>query len=162
MKLLHKKSGEGESKLIVDHVVQNKLNAEETNSAYAVAEIIVPPLGGPPLHKHEPQESFYIIEGVFEFSSDSESFMANKGDFVHVPSNVPHTFKNIGASDGKMLGWLAPTGMEKFFDSVGKPYNGEPLKAKKPSLWQMLKFGLAARKYGISFVKPKKEIERFD
>ena len=156
MNLIHTRADEGDSHIIVDHLVTSKLKAAQTNNTYAVGEIRVPPQAGPPLHKHEPQETFYILEGAFEFTTDTDTLIAQKGDLIHVPSNVPHTFKNISEQEGRILGFLSPVGMEQFFERVGVPYKGQPLTAKKPSLWQMLKFGLAAKRYGISFVKPKK------
>ncbi len=157
----HIKKDEGKKLLIIDHVVVNKVCPEDTGNVYALAEIIVPPGSSPPLHKHAPQETFYILEGTFSFATFNEgNYMearAEVGDVVHVPANEIHTFKNIGTKVGRLLGLVAPTGLEKFFDSIGKPYVDGPIKAKKPSIFQMVKIGVLAKKFGITFVRANKK-----
>lgn len=155
------KKGEGKKLLIIDHVVVNKVCPEDTANAYALAEIIVPPGSSPPLHKHAPQETFYVLEGTFSFSTMDEGnykeMRAEVGDVVHVPANEIHTFTNVGTGVGRLLGLVAPTGLEKFFDSIGKPYVDGPIKAKKPSIFQMVKIGVLAKKFGITFVRAKRK-----
>lgn len=157
----HVKKDEGKKILIIDHVLVNKICAEDTGDAYAVAEIIVPVGSSPPLHKHAPQETFYVLEGSFSFTTlvngISQEIKTEVGDVVHVPGNEIHTFVNTGSGTGRLLGLVAPTGMEKFFESIGKPYEGGPIKAKKPSILQMIKIGVLAKKFGITFVRNKKK-----
>jgi hypothetical protein len=72
-----------------------------------------------------PQETFYILEGVFEIygqdaSGKKYSVRANVGDTVHVPGNAPHGFKNVGEKAGRMLVMYEPADiMLKFFQEVG-------------------------------------------
>jgi quercetin dioxygenase-like cupin family protein len=160
--MIHTKKDTGDAQLVIDHVLVTKLKAEQTGNAYALGEIIVPPGSSPPLHSHEPQETFYVIEGSFVFqtleNNELKEIIAEAGDVIHVSSNEVHTFKNVGEVTGKLLGLVQPTGMEKFFEKIGTPYHGGPIIAKKPSIFQMLKIGLVARKFGIKFVKaPKKK-----
>lgn len=156
------KKGEGKKIKIIDHVLVSKISCEDTNGAYASGEIIVPSGASPPLHSHEAVETFYVLEGEFTFESVEEGKLketvAKSGDTFHVASNVPHTFRNSGKVEGKMLGLVQPGKMAEFFDKIGMPYNGEKLVAGKPNLWQIIKFGFLAKKYGIKFVKrPKKD-----
>ncbi|MDC6350076.1 cupin domain-containing protein [Zeaxanthinibacter sp. PT1] len=51
------------------------------------------PMPGPPLYVHKYQdEVFQIIEGEFIFQVGEERIIANAGDIVFGPRNVPHTF----------------------------------------------------------------------
>ncbi len=161
-KLTRIPKGQGNAKLVIDHALVAKVTCDDTNGAYALGEIIVPPKSSPPLHKHESLESFYILQGSFEFDTIENDVLkttqAHVGDTIHVPSGVAHTFRNVGTQEGKMLGIVQPGEMARFFDKIGKPYHGEKLEAKKrPSLISLVKIGFLAKKYGIKFVRsPKK------
>ena len=88
-------------------------------------EITSQPGGGPSfLHTHPPQETFYILESVFEIYGQNEqgkyAIRAPVGSVVHVPANDPHGFKNIGNSPGRMLVVYEPPDiMLEFFDDIG-------------------------------------------
>lgn len=43
------------------------IGGEQTNGAYALSDMLIPPQGGPPPHSHATfQEAFYIIGGQIE------------------------------------------------------------------------------------------------
>ncbi len=132
--LMHMMPGSGEVIGVMGEVVRVLLPSSATNSALALVEIDSPPGGGPPaLHTHPPMEVFYVLEGEVEFSqmgSDGpESFVAGPGSVVHVPSGVPHNYKNVGTSNSRMLGLFTTPDMEQFFrdmsaaatDGAGNP-----------------------------------------
>lgn len=53
---------------------------------------------GPPIHKHSVQEElFSVLEGELSIYKENKWIIATKGDTVHIPKNVAHTYKN--ASD---------------------------------------------------------------
>lgn len=98
---------------------------------------MTPPGGGTPLHVHHREdEGFYVMEGMYLFEADGESFEAQTGDFIFVPRNTPHRFRNIGKTAGTILLTLEPGGLEVFFGelaAVGGPPSPEkvaPLFAK--------------------------------
>ena len=75
-----------------------KATAAETNDALAIAELDADPAVGPPPHIHrDADESFYILEGTFDFSLDGRPFSAGTGSFVLLPRGIVHTH----------WGWLA-------------------------------------------------------
>ena len=46
-----------------------------------------------PLHQHDNEQFSYILEGSMRFwigSEDGEEIFVQKGDVLHLPSNVPH------------------------------------------------------------------------
>lgn len=47
--------------------------------------------------------------------------MARPSDFVYVPRNTRHRFKNIGNHTAHMLFVFTPAGPERAFDVVGEP-----------------------------------------
>lgn len=73
---------------------------------------------GPPLHSHNVDETFYIIEGEFIFQAGEEKFKGVGGDTVFIPRNVPHTTLAI-SEKGKMLFTVNPSGnVEALFERL--------------------------------------------
>ncbi len=96
-----------------------KILSEDTNGEYAVIISHTPPEGGPPFHVHENEEEmFYVLKGTFEFTFGNRKVTAKEGGMVVLPKNLPHSFKNIGTSEGITMNTITPGGMEKFFDEV--------------------------------------------
>ncbi len=99
-----------------------KAVGEETGEAYALFELTVPPQGGAPLHRHQLEdEAFYVQEGEVEFQLGEEVIVGTAGTCLHSPKGQFHRFKNIGSAPAKLLCWVVPAGLEKFFAEVGKP-----------------------------------------
>lgn len=51
---------------------------------------------GPNLHVHPYDEIFHILEGRAEFTVGDSKFVAQKGDLIIGPANIPHAYKNLG------------------------------------------------------------------
>lgn len=119
---------EGEAMLVLGDVVTFKVTAAESDDAYFIVEIISVPGGGPEfLHTHVPQETFWILQGEYEVYGQDEdgekyAIAASVGSTVHIPGNVPHGFKNVGDTQGKLLAIYAPvTHQPEFFKEIGVP-----------------------------------------
>jgi len=62
-----------------------------------MAEVSVPPGGGPPPHVHHREdESFHVIEGTLTVQVGEKILNASAGDFVYLPRGIGHSFKNTG------------------------------------------------------------------
>jgi quercetin 2,3-dioxygenase len=73
---------------------------------------------GPPLHLHNVDETFYILEGEFIFQTGDTRVTAVKGDTVFVPRNMTHTYLTVSET-GKMLFMVNPTGtIEQLFEGL--------------------------------------------
>ena len=73
---------------------------------------------GPPLHLHDNDETFFIIEGEFIFQAGDERFTGIAGDTFFIPRNTPHTTLTVSET-GKMLFVVNPTGnVEKIFEKL--------------------------------------------
>jgi mannose-6-phosphate isomerase-like protein (cupin superfamily) len=97
-----------------------KLAAGSGPAPISILEDVSPPHHGPPLHKHDFEEFFYIISGRFLFEVDGEQVEAQPGDFAHAPSGVPHTFQNIAEHDARMLIVVRPGGIENYFAELAE------------------------------------------
>ena len=51
---------------------------------------------GPPLHVHTYDEIFLIGSGRAQFIVGGKTLIAEKGDVVFGPANIPHKFENLG------------------------------------------------------------------
>lgn len=138
--------GEGKRLQIIAETGFIKLNGAETAGLCAVMEGWTPPGAGPPMHRHTREdETFYVLEGVYEFTIGDQKLRAPAGSLVFGPRNIPHTFNNIGASPARILILAQPAGIEHFFEEIS-----DTVLAGPPNPDQLA--ALASR-YGIDFEK---------
>lgn len=113
---------EGRSLWVLDSYITIKLTGESTDGEMTLLDSVVLPHTGPPPHIHEREdETFYILEGEFEFLAGEEWLPASAGSVVYAPRGIPHTYNNVGEETGRMLTVITPSGLEKFFESVENP-----------------------------------------
>src|SRR5712672_4096951 len=72
------------------------LTGEDTAGRYCLIDMLVPPGGGPPPHRHDFEEMFTVLEGEVELTFRGERLVARAGETVNVPANAPHAFTNTG------------------------------------------------------------------
>jgi quercetin dioxygenase-like cupin family protein/catechol 2,3-dioxygenase-like lactoylglutathione lyase family enzyme len=98
------------------------ITGEETGGAFFMAEVSVPPGGGPGPHVHQrEEESFHVLEGTLTIQVGGKTVIASPGDFVHLPRGVVHSFRNTGNVNAKFLVVVTPAGLEKFFEEAFYP-----------------------------------------
>jgi quercetin dioxygenase-like cupin family protein len=80
------------------------LRSEETGGQVSVTEIAVPPhSAGPPLHTHDFDEAFYMLEGELIFQVEHGLATKGAGELSFAPRNVPHTLANHGDAPARYL-----------------------------------------------------------
>lgn len=57
---------------------------------------------GPPPHRHDWDEAFYVLDGEIHFQCAGSAYACDAGTFVHVPRGTVHAF-SYGAGGGRML-----------------------------------------------------------
>jgi quercetin dioxygenase-like cupin family protein len=97
------------------------VSGEDTGGRYSLIDMLAPPGGGPPPHRHDFEEMFTILDGEIELTFRGEAHRAGVGATVNVPANAPHSFKNKSDSPARMLCMCTPPGQEEFFMAVGDP-----------------------------------------
>ena len=93
----------------------------ETSGRYCLIDMLVPPGGGPPPHRHDFEEMFTILEGEIELNFRGEAKQASTGSTVNIPANAPHSFKNKSDKPARLLCMCTPSGQEEFFMAIGDP-----------------------------------------
>lgn len=105
-----------------------KVRSAETDGAFFCFEASSSPGFGPPLHSHSYRELFYVVEGEYEFTVEQDGerrmVLGNPGTVVSVDADVPHTFRNAGESQGRLLFVHIPAALEEFFEEYGVPVSG--------------------------------------
>ena len=96
---------------------------EQTNGAYALIDMLIPPKGGPGPHSHPTfQEAYYMLDGEIRFTTKEKTYTATKGLYLNIPFKGPiHKFTNITDKIAHALCLIMPSGMEKMFEEIGKP-----------------------------------------
>jgi quercetin dioxygenase-like cupin family protein len=103
-----------------------KVLSEETGGAYAILEQKIPPGHGPPLHVHRHEtEIFYVLDGEFEITIGGQKLSAAAGAIVVGPRNIPHTFRNIGSQDARLLLTVIPGRFANYFIEVDGVDDGD-------------------------------------
>jgi quercetin dioxygenase-like cupin family protein len=148
---------EGPSISVVGDTYRIVIGSEQTNGAYALIDMLIPPEGGPPPHSHATfQEAFYIIDGEIEVITKEKKYSATKGSYVNIPFNGPvHKFTNRTDKTAHILCLTTPAGMEKMFDEIGKPVAvGTFLSPPQMTPEEKKHFQSIAEKYGQKLYPP--------
>ena len=97
------------------------LGGDDTDGRYCLIDMLVPPGGGPPHHRHNFEESFTVLEGEVEFTFRGKKLVVRIGETVNIPANAPHFFRNASKEPARLLCICTPAGLEELFLAVGVP-----------------------------------------
>ena len=90
------------------------LRSEETDGHVSVTEIVVPPhSAGPPLHTHDFDEAFYMLEGTLIFQVEDAVVTKDAGELSFAPRNVAHTLANHSDAPARYVLICTPAGFER-------------------------------------------------
>jgi quercetin dioxygenase-like cupin family protein len=120
-KIMYVPARTGQAYWVMGDLFTYLVTGEESGGSYFTLEAHVGPGNGPPPHiHHHEEEQFYILEGVLTLRVGDQTFQASAGDFVHIPRETVHSFKN-GPTPARLLATFSPAGIEGFFQEVGDP-----------------------------------------
>ena len=143
----------GERLWIAGDTISLKATAADTGGAFTLIEVLAAPEGGPPPHIHIGEdETFYVLDGVFEILIGDRLVHAECGTFAFVPRGTVHRFRCIGDRLGRLLVLFTPGGIEGFFRAAGSPATGDrpapPIDAA-----EIARTEAAAPRYGVRVVQ---------
>ena len=109
----------------------------EADSAGAVSVMdnaVAAGFGGPPLHHHDFDEAFYVLEGELTFQLGEELFTRGTGELAFAPRGAHHTFANLSGAPARQLLVCTPAGFERYFDQMAATQAGvdPPASAREP------------------------------
>jgi len=148
-------AGQGRSFWVIGDLYTFLATGEDTNGAYALIHVLVPPGSGPPPHIHRREdEAFFVLEGQMSFQVDGRKISAAAGAWVTLPKGTLHAFKNTGSTPAKMLILVNPSGLEKFFEEVGREATDRSSEPPAFSPADLEKLLAVAPKYGLEIQLP--------
>jgi quercetin dioxygenase-like cupin family protein len=144
---VHLGTGQGKSFWLLADKLTFKVDGSDTNGAFTVIELHAGPNVGPPPHIHRnADESFFILDGTFDFSLAGQPFTAGPGSFVHLPKGVVHTHKAGGGASARALVIQSPAGVEQFVEELGTPTGDSTAPPPPPDVERIVR---VARQHGI-------------
>ena len=120
--LLLEADGGERLKFLGDSNMRLKIDGADTNDALTFYEYVSEPgVTGPPQHIHHGHdETFYVVEGTYEFTFGTEQVTAEPGAFLYVPRGRPHTFRNAGHGPGRNVATFAPARFAEYFRELAE------------------------------------------
>jgi quercetin dioxygenase-like cupin family protein len=92
------------------------LRSEQTEGRVSVVESAMPPgAKGPPLHTHDFDETFYVLEGELTVQLGQELTRVGAGGLAFALGGIPHTLANRGTMNARFLIICTPAGFEREF-----------------------------------------------
>lgn len=148
---------EGKTVSVAGGTYRVLISGEQTDGAFATIDMLVPPGGGPGPHAHaDLQETFYVVSGTVEITSEAGTYTAGPGSYAVIPKGgVVHQFKNKTQEPAHLLCTVVPAGLENLFLEIGKPVEwGSFLPPVPPDAAGLEKLKAVLEKYGQSMYPP--------
>jgi len=144
MNPIHVPSGEGKKVNLLGIPSLICIHGRDTGGVVSVIELRDHPGGGAPQHiHHREDETFQVIEGEYEFTCGGRTFVAKPGATVFGPRGIPHGYRYLGQTPGRILLIVTPAGIENWFEEVGA--------LEQQDAARVVDLG---KKYGLEFLPP--------
>lgn len=98
----------------------------ETSQAWSLMHVTLPLDAGPPPHRHQWAEAYFVTAGEVAFSVGERHFVAGVGDFVHAPAGVVHALSGASQQPAQLLIFDAPAHAGAFFKRVDREVGEMP------------------------------------
>lgn len=119
--------------------------AENTNRAFSMMEVMLPQGAGPPPHHHDWDEAYYIADGEVRFTLGETIRLVKAGDFLYAPAGTIHGFTGLSEIPARVLILDAPASAAGFFRQVHREVHAAEDGVKVPDIGQQ---------HGIHFLPP--------
>ncbi|MGE5615886.1 MAG: cupin domain-containing protein [Bacillota bacterium] len=128
------RQGQGEELNVIGCTVRFLCGAKQTGDKWSLMETVLAKDMGPPPHRHDWDEAYYVIEGRVQFDVDGRKVTIGPGEFLYAPANTPHGFTSQ-IDDTRMLIIDCPAHTENFFREVDREIREMPRDlAKMPAI----------------------------
>ncbi len=96
--------GEGMALWWVTDLYIAKRVSEDTDGVFTLFEVTAAPQSPPAPHiHHREDETYYVLEGEFEFLDQDRTFTAGAGSLVYLPKDRLHSHRNPADVSAKAL-----------------------------------------------------------
>jgi len=102
--------------------VSVKLSAADCGGAVSIFHLTVPPMTGPPLHKHELEDEwFYVLEGEVAVEVDGKRATLSEGGCAYAERGTVHSYQNFSEATARLILHVSPgASFEEFFHTISK------------------------------------------
>lgn len=138
------KATDGDTLNVLGMPLRFLCDAQDTNGAWSLMEEEIPIGHGPPAHRHDWDEAYYVIEGALDFEMDGNAARVGRGDFAYLPRNTVHAFKGASPSPARVLIFAAPAHSSAFFKEVNREVRRVPD--------DLAKVPVIGQRHGIEFM----------
>jgi quercetin dioxygenase-like cupin family protein len=107
---------------MADNTLQVLLRGEDTGGHLAVVKLTG--RGRPPLHRHDFDETFYVLEGELTFQLGDQLLTRRAGELAFAPRGIPHTYANLSGAPARALMVITPAGFERHFARIAAERQG--------------------------------------
>jgi quercetin dioxygenase-like cupin family protein len=125
---------------------------DDPGADFWVMRGVVPPGVTVPLHSHDDAEDFFILSGSQQVLTQSDQGLqwrdVNAGDYVHIPTGVPHAHRNVSDEPAVEL-VITSARLGRFFQEIARPGATRP-----PTPVELSEFVAVAAKYGYALGTP--------
>jgi len=149
--------GEGRrTSWVLGELVTCKIPSRRTGGAYALFEVATRAGAGAPPHvQHREDESFYVLEGEYEFLVEGRTLRGRAGSLFYILKGTLHGHESVGAGVGRMLVSQTPGGLyERFFEEVGKPVKDGEGRHASEDHFDLRRIAAIGVRYGIEIPPP--------
>jgi uncharacterized cupin superfamily protein len=130
---------------VLGEKIEIMATTEGTKGSFCMLVQTSPPGGGPPPHVHEfEDEIFCVLEGEFEMFDGRQWNRAPLGEHVYTVRGQPHTFRNSGTADGRILCIAIDGRLDEYLEKIS------PL-ALPADMEELMSI---SKEYGIRFFPP--------
>ena len=96
-----------------------RVDSRRTGGAYSVIESAAEPGCAVPTHVHRNEdEHFLVISGRYRIAVGDKLFEGSAGAHIIAPRNSPHSWRNIAATESRLLAIITPGGFEQIAYAV--------------------------------------------
>jgi mannose-6-phosphate isomerase-like protein (cupin superfamily) len=99
-----------------------KLPSREGHQIAAIGLGITMKINGkdsPPPHIHTREdESFICLAGKLDVFLGGEDFTIGPGDYLYLPRDIVHTFRNTYDAESRVISVVSPAGLEGYYEAL--------------------------------------------
>jgi mannose-6-phosphate isomerase-like protein (cupin superfamily) len=138
------KAGEGTTLNVLGMPLRFLSDSDDTEGSWSLMEEEIPVGLGPPPHRHDWDEAYYVIEGALDFEIDGRPVRVEPGDFAYLRRNTVHSFKGASPAPARVLIFAVPAHSSAFFKDVSREVRAVP--------GDLVKVPAIGKRHGIEFI----------
>ena len=120
------RAGEREKLNVLGMPLRFLCDSRETGDRWSLFDEDIPLGMGPPPHRHDWDEAYYVLDGEVDFEIDGAAVRIAAGDFARLPANTIHGFKGASPAGARVLIFAQPGHASEFFEELNDEVRSLP------------------------------------